>query len=678
VVLFTSYSGALGGAERLLIGWATALELEVCLACPDGPLADAARARGLRVLPLRRRGLDLRASLTDRVLSASRLAGHAHELRRLVVTLDPELVVAWGMRSALACLLGPAWSGRLGSASGRPAVAFHHNDFLPGRTIGRLVRIAAARADIVTVPSRAVARDLDPAGRLADRLEVVHPGVDVERFDATSPPAQPPEVVMLGALVAWKRADLALDACALARRRHPELRLRLVGAPLDDAADRVTAALRARAAEPDLAGAVEFVGEVGDPAPELARAACLLHCAEREPFGIAVLEALAAGRPVVVPASSGPAEIVDDSCAFVYPPGDAAAAAAALTRLLSDPELAGRMGAAGRLRARERFDETEARWRWARAIARVRVAGSVTAPAGLQIVTVTHNSGSVIGGLLGSVERHLPGVSVVVVDCASSDQTVAIAGRSRAARVVALEQNVGFGQACNRGIAVVGEPVTALLNPDVELLDDSLLSLGAAALRRGRDEQLLAPLVLSGDGSRQDSVHPVPGSPAELVRAILPFTRLPAGVAAPLAPWQARAPRRVGWAVGCALVARTETLRRLGPFDERIFLYGEDLELGLRAADAGIETWFWPSARVLHHGAHASRAAFDGEPFELLARGRREVVAGRLGPRRAAVDDATQALTFASRIVAKRALGHSAARERRQLAALLDARRARR
>jgi glycosyltransferase involved in cell wall biosynthesis/GT2 family glycosyltransferase len=687
VVLFTSYSGALGGAERLLIDWATALELEACLACPDGALADAARARGLRVISLHGHSLDLRASPRDRLLSVSRLARHARELRRLVRTLDPELVVAWGMRSGLACLLGPAWSGRLGSSSGRPAIVFHHNDLLPGPVIARLVRSAAARAELVTVPSQAVAEDLDPAGRLGDRLEIVHPGVDLDRFEPASPPAQPPEVVVLGALVPWKRVDLALDACALARRHHPELRLRLVGGPLDNAEDRVIDALRARAAQPDLAGAVEFAGQVPDSAPELARATCLLHCAEREPFGIAVLEALAAGRPAVVPASAGPAEIVDDSCALLYPPGDAVAAGAALTRLLSDPELAARMGAAGRSRAREQFDETDSRRRWAEAVTRVLAAGaevtararpsgaaSRPAQAAVEIVTVTHNSASVIGGLLASVERHLPGVSVVVVDSASSDETVAIARRFGSARVVALDQNVGFGRACNRGLAEIRAPVTALLNPDVELLDDSLLLLCEEAARRERDERLLAPLVLSDDGSRQDSVHPAPGSPAELGRALLPFTHLPLALAAPLAPWRAHAPRRVGWAVGCALVGRTETLGRLGPFDERIFLYGEDLDLGLRAAEAGIETWFWPSARVLHHGAHATRAAFDGEPFELLASGRRDVVERRLGRRRGAVDDAAQALTFGTRIVAKAALGRPAARERHQLAALRAAR----
>ncbi len=674
MVLLTSYSGALGGAERLVIEWAGALDEDVCLACPEGGLAALARERGLRVVPVRERSLDLRASPRDRALSAWRLRAHARELRTLVDSLDPELLVAWGMRSAIAWLLLARTSG-----DGRPRVVFHHNDFLPGPAIGRLVRAAAARAELVTVPSQALADDLDPSGTLRGRVVVVHPGVDAGRFDSQAPPVQPPEVVVVGALVPWKRPDLALEVGALARRRVPQLRLRFIGAPLDGAADRVSGALRARADERDLAGAVEFVADVADVAPELARASCLLHCAEREPFGIAVLEAMAAGRPAVVPSAAGPAEIVEDSCAIQYPPGDADAAADAVVRLLSDGELAARMGGAGRARARERFDATDSRARWAEAVGRVRAgaAGARGPSAGpsFEIVTVTHNSAEVIGGLLASVERHLAGVRVLVIDCASSDDTVATARRSPVARVVALDENVGFGRASNRGLAEVEAAVTALLNPDAELLDDSLLALADEALRRDAPERLLAPLVVGGDGMRQDTVHPAPGSAAELAGALLPFTRLPTWAAAPMAPWRASSPRRVGWAVGCALVAQTETLRSLGPFDERIFLYGEDLELGLRAGDAGIETWFWPAARVLHHGAHATSAAFGEEPVELLARARRRALALRRGRGVLAVDDAAQALTFGSRIIGKRALGRGAVRERRQLAALREARR---
>jgi len=258
-----------------------------------------------------------------------------------------------------------------------------------------------------------------------------------------------------------------------------------------------------------------------------------------------------------------------------------------------------------------------------------------------------------------------------VVDCGSEDDSVAVARTHLCTLVVEAGANLGFGAANNRGLRDVRTPVTALVNPDVEAIDDSLLALAAEAMWRDRGERLLAPLVLNPDGSRQDTVHPRPASAADLLRALISpsLVGLPA-----VAPWRAAAPRRVGWAVGCALVARTDTLRRLGPFDERLFLYGEDLDLGLRAARAGVETWFWPGARVLHHRGHSTTAAFGAEPFEQLARARREVVARRLGRGRQALDDAAQGLTFASRIVAKRALGRPARRERRQLEALRRAR----
>jgi len=675
VVLFVSYAGIWGGAERLLVQFAGAPRGEICLACPDGPLARAGRDAGLRVFPLREHALEVRATLGDRVLSAARLTGHAVEIRTLIRDLDPDLVVAWGMRSALACLATARSGGRTG-----PVVVFQHNDLLPGGIISALVRAAAARADLVIALSHAIATDLDPGRRLAGRLQVVHPGVDAGTFASDAAAAVPPEVLVLGALVDWKRPDLALEVCALARRRHPELRLRLVGAPLAGE-DAIVARLRERASAPDLAGSVELTGAVADPRPALERATVLLHCAEREPFGLAVLEALAAGRPAVVPAAAGPAEIVDRACAVLYPPGDADAAADGIVALLDDPARARRMGAHGRVRACEQFGRAAALERYAAALAPVTRPDRTPRPVtggSLALVTVTHDSALELGALLRSVDRHLPGVRIVVADCDSHDDSAAVARSWRGSGsvdLVALEQNIGFGRACNRALQAVTEPVAVLLNPDVELVDDSLLALAQEAARVDRPERLLAPLVLAGDGSRQDSVHPRPTSPADLARALVPPALVPGPVALPIAPWRGQRPRRVGWAVGCALAAKTDTLRRLGPFDERIFLYGEDLDLGLRAAAAGVETWFWPTARVLHHRAHSTDAAFGGEPFELLASARREVVARVLGPPRARLDDLAQGVTFASRLALKRAIGRASERERRQLDALRAARR---
>jgi N-acetylglucosaminyl-diphospho-decaprenol L-rhamnosyltransferase len=300
------------------------------------------------------------------------------------------------------------------------------------------------------------------------------------------------------------------------------------------------------------------------------------------------------------------------------------------------------------------------------------------AGSGIALVTVTHDSEGELRALLWSVSRHLPGARVVVVDSGSRDGSLAVAEEweGRAA-TLDMGANVGFGRAVNAGLREVGEPVTVVVNPDVELIDGSLAELAREAARPDRPERLLAPLVLLPDGSRQDIAQREPGSPLLALSALVPSVALPPPLRRAVDPWRSDRPVRVGWAVGCCIAARTETLRRLGPFDERIFLYGEDLDLCLKAADQGVETWFWPAARIRHEGAHSTNREFGGEAYELLARQRREVVARRRGRARAALDDWLMMVTLWDRIALKTLLRRPTRAERERLAALRRVRRSR-
>jgi N-acetylglucosaminyl-diphospho-decaprenol L-rhamnosyltransferase len=696
-LIAVSYSGLLGGAERLLLEVAASLPEPPELAVPEGPLAEAARARGLGVFELRERSLVLRASARDRLAAPARLAAHAAELRALFRALQPDAVLAWGMRA------GAASSAALAGRS--IPLLFQHNDLLPGPLVARAARAAAHRAALVVSLSECVARDLDPERTLGQRLAVVRPGVDLERFQPRAAPdgrdaggrERHSTALVLGALEPWKRPDLALEAAALAMRELPGLRVRLVGEPIGPEGRELLARLRRRAEEPDLRGRAELVGRVEDPGRELAAADCLLHCADSEPYGLVVAEAMACGLPVVVPASCGPAEILEEGCGRSYEPGSAAAAAGALVEVLADPAGAARMGAAARAAAERRLDARATQARYAELVEELCATGRAGADSaaaraspreplsdaergggGVAVVTVLHDSEPELATLLASLERHLPAAQVVVVDSGSSDAGAerARSWRDGAAEVLVLKENVGFGRAVNAGLALVQRPVTALLNPDVELLDSSLAAAAREALREpGR---LIAPLVLRPDGSREDNAQREPGSLGLVGHALVPGAVLPRRLAARAEPWRARVPRQVGWAVASSLLADTALLRRLGPFDERAFMYAEDLELGLRARDQGIETVFWPAARVLHVGGHSTRRAFGGEPFELLAQRRRTVVRERRGAARARADDLLQAVTFADRLLLKRLAGRPADRERRQLAALLRTRRDRR
>ncbi|MEI6448223.1 MAG: glycosyltransferase, partial [Actinomycetes bacterium] len=644
-ILIHAYSGPLGGSERILLDLLARLDRAAVLACPAGPLADAAASIDLPVVRLPQRPLEARGTVA--VLGAgAHLLAHGREIRKLAEDLDPSLVISWGMRSAIAST--SAW-GELVVTRGRsrrPPIVAEHVDLLPEGAQGRLARRALLACDRVVCLSEAIARDLDPTWHSTGRISVVHPGVD--RATSPKPPApQQPTALMLAAIEPWKGQDVALEAVAMV----PGIRLVVAGSPLSERGERFALQLKERASDPDLEGRVDFPGTV-DPHEALAAATLLLHCAPAEPFGRAMADALGAGRPVVAPDAAGAREIVTPDCGRLVPARDAAACSEALEEICSSPSLANQLGEAGFRRALDAFDQDRQAERWRRAALslapeprralpagtaqpadRIGVgnAPAVTTGSDLSLVTVIHDSAPDLSRLLASVARHLPGAEVIVVDSGSSDAGPAVAAMWHGgAKLITLSSNEGFGAGCVAGIELASRQIGVLINPDVELVDSSLADLGALLTDPGAPDRLLSPVLLHPDGRRQDAVHPAPGTAPELLRALVPASALPAPLNRIAEPHRARSPIPVGWAVGACLIGRTTTLHSLGPFDPSVQLYAEDLDLCLRAAECGIETWYHPEARVLHREAHSTSRIFGGEPSELLAERRRTVVGQRL------------------------------------------------
>jgi glycosyltransferase involved in cell wall biosynthesis len=163
-------------------------------------------------------------------------------------------------------------------------------------------------------------------------------------------PAGARVLLAIARLTPQKGVDVAVRALALARERHPDAVLVVLG----EGPERT--ALEELARSLGVADAVFLPGRVGDVAAWLVRAEVVVHPARWEGFGLALLEAMLAGRPVVAArASSAPELVADGETGILVPTDDPPALAGALGRLLDAPDLAHRFGEAGALRARDRF-----------------------------------------------------------------------------------------------------------------------------------------------------------------------------------------------------------------------------------------------------------------------------------------------------------------------------------
>jgi GT2 family glycosyltransferase len=252
-------------------------------------------------------------------------------------------------------------------------------------------------------------------------------------------------------------------------------------------------------------------------------------------------------------------------------------------------------------------------------------------------VVVLHRSRTELATLLATV----PSPQLVVVDTGPDDGGAELA-RQHGATVIERRDNPGFGAACNAGLDHVTEPVTVLLNPDTEDIRGDIARLAHRAHAKGLHAPRLVP--------EQRSVHPLPGTWGAFLPALLPVHPVRAE------PFRAQRPRTVGWAVAACLAGQTRLLR----FDERIFMWAEDMDLCLRARQDGVRTFFHPDLEVRHTGRHS----VADEPFAALARNRREVIERNLGRAARRRDDAAQLLTFAAR-------AWKGPRERAQLHTLL-------
>lgn len=352
-VLYVSPFAHLGGAERTVLDLLAlhdrAAVEPAAVFLRDGPLV--ARCRDELHVP----STVIEAPRVRRVFGARRTVA---ELAGLIAEQRVDLVhstMSWGH----------LFGGRAARKARRPSVWFQHAT--PDRNaLDMFAALLPARA--IVANSEFTARMQRHVNPLRRRIRVIHPGARLSEEPREERRCRGREALGIGApefaigisgrLQRWKGQDVVIRAAASVIRARPQARLFVIGGALFDLDPGYEAELHRLVQGLGIAERTVFTGHRDDMPDCLAALDVAVHASVHpEPFGLVLVEAMAAGTALIAADGGAVREIIthgDDG--LVMPPGNHEALAVALLELCDDPERRAALAAAGERTARRRFD----------------------------------------------------------------------------------------------------------------------------------------------------------------------------------------------------------------------------------------------------------------------------------------------------------------------------------
>jgi len=232
----------------------------------------------------------------------------------------------------------------------------------------------------------------------------------------------------------------------------------------------------------------------------------------------------------------------------------------------------------------------------------------------LSVIIVNYNTKKLLENCLKSIFKFSKNVNfeVIMVDNGSKDNSQQmVKTKFPQVKLIPNRDNLGFAKANNQGIRVAKGKYVLLLNSDTYLVENSFKKIVENA-NQLENLGVIGPLLLNEDKSIQQSVGFFPHLP-QIFFWMTFMDDLPGGTT--LKPYHIdhesfykqsfssnKNHKEVDWVTGAAFLVPKKVINGIGPLDDEIFMYGEDVEWCYRIKKAGYNVYFSPETKIVHIG----------------------------------------------------------------------------
>jgi len=224
----------------------------------------------------------------------------------------------------------------------------------------------------------------------------------------------------------------------------------------------------------------------------------------------------------------------------------------------------------------------------------------------LDIVIVNWNGGVLLQNCISSIisNDHKNLVStIIIVDNHSADESIRTLPASEKIFVLNNYENLGFAKACNQGFKLCKSSFVLLLNPDTRLFQSTLMDC-VDFMNNHPDIDILGSQLLEDDGQISKSCARFP-TPLRMCFDAIGLSKIAPGIFTPaslMTDWNHKESRFVDQVMGAFMFMRIDIFDKIGFFDERFFVYYEELDFSYRLAKVGGMTFYNANIKAIHTG----------------------------------------------------------------------------